>query len=342
MKNNKGITLVALIITIITMSILIGITVSSGGDLLQKSKMSDYIGYMKLVKARADVVLEDDWFEGDVLTGVSLSSSDAYYAQVSNVITKKGYDNTSKYEIKKWNGSIIASQGIDKSILGNDDEYFVVVFDKEKGETVDVLYSTGCAIDTNRYYSLNDCELAINSDSKVVSVKNLINNGDFSKDFESWSRNNSLGTAHKISTKYALFGSKSFEKPITSSVPYNYLTQVPTSGWIINHRYYVSLYAYNPSTTYSNVNFDIGNAGYGAGNTINVNSGWTKLSLIYPSDGVNRNIAVNYTNTAEVTYIDGVSIIDLTETFGAGKEPNKAWCDANLGYGVTEVVAPTN
>ena len=167
MKNNKGITLVALIITIIVMSILIGITVSSGGGLLQKSKMTDYIGYMKLVKARADVVLEDEFFDG-TLSSDTLNSSDKYYNYVDNVINSKGYDN-SKYIIKKWGKSVIGSQGIDSDILDegdasdpNDDEYFVVVFDTEKGETVDVLYSTGCAIETQRYYSLNDCEIAVN------------------------------------------------------------------------------------------------------------------------------------------------------------------------------------
>lgn len=173
---------------------------------------------------------------------------------------------------------------------------------------------------------------------------NLIENGDFSNGFEYWDINNIEGEEPEASSDYNLFGEevKSFKKPITSGIPYNYLTQVPSAGWIENHKYYVSLYAYNPSETSSNVNFDIGNAGYSTSANINVNSGWTKLSLIYPSDGVNRNIAVNYTATNAVTYIDGVSIIDLTATFGVGNEPDKAWCDANLDYGVTVADVPTN
>jgi len=31
-------------------------------------------------------------------------------------------------------------------------------------------------------------------------------------------------------------------------------------------------------------------------------------------------------------YYDDVFLIDLTATFGAGNEPTKAWCDANLNY----------
>ena len=32
------------------------------------------------------------------------------------------------------------------------------------------------------------------------------------------------------------------------------------------------------------------------------------------------------------TWLDGLMLIDLTADFGAGNEPNKAWCDANLPY----------
>ena len=31
-------------------------------------------------------------------------------------------------------------------------------------------------------------------------------------------------------------------------------------------------------------------------------------------------------------YLDGVMVIDLTAAFGSGKEPSKAWCDANIPY----------
>lgn len=31
-------------------------------------------------------------------------------------------------------------------------------------------------------------------------------------------------------------------------------------------------------------------------------------------------------------YFDGFTIIDLTETFGSGNEPDKEWCDRNIDY----------
>lgn len=37
-------------------------------------------------------------------------------------------------------------------------------------------------------------------------------------------------------------------------------------------------------------------------------------------------------NTSADTWIDGVMIVDLTETFGTGNEPTQNWCDINIPY----------
>ena len=37
------------------------------------------------------------------------------------------------------------------------------------------------------------------------------------------------------------------------------------------------------------------------------------------------------TNSCE-TYSDGIVLVDLTASFGAGKEPTLEWCDANINY----------
>lgn len=62
---------------------------------------------------------------------------------------------------------------------------------------------------------------------------------------------------------------------------------------------------------------------------------WGMESAIVPITVVNgtsficRNFVVN--NTAEM-WSDGLMIIDLTAAFGAGMEPDKAWCDENIPY----------
>ena len=40
----------------------------------------------------------------------------------------------------------------------------------------------------------------------------------------------------------------------------------------------------------------------------------------------------NYPGNTIRVYFDGLMIIDLTATFGAGNEPDKAWCDQNIAF----------
>lgn len=62
---------------------------------------------------------------------------------------------------------------------------------------------------------------------------------------------------------------------------------------------------------------------------------WMKLSSVQglqnPNNGTwrIRNFLEDATETA---YVDNVFIIDLTEIYGAGNEPTKQWCDANIRY----------
>ena len=56
-------------------------------------------------------------------------------------------------------------------------------------------------------------------------------------------------------------------------------------------------------------------------NTRTFPNGFHRLRLDFDNSG-----------TAGTMYFDGLMVIDLTAAFGAGREPNKAWCDANIPY----------
>lgn len=74
-----------------------------------------------------------------------------------------------------------------------------------------------------------------------------------------------------------------------------------------------------------------------AGATVSGNNQWTRVSTVfnrngftngsyqarfdYNNPGVNKNLVIN-----------GVVLVDLTETFGSGNEPNKTWCDEHIPY----------
>lgn len=43
-------------------------------------------------------------------------------------------------------------------------------------------------------------------------------------------------------------------------------------------------------------------------------------------------LVCDHESFAEPTWLDGLMLIDITADFGAGNEPDKAWCDANIPY----------
>lgn len=71
---------------------------------------------------------------------------------------------------------------------------------------------------------------------------------------------------------------------------------------------------------------------YSASNT------WAKLSFLFKSAVTypyNFRLGYYVVSVAGVDlqyYFDNVMLIDLTETFGSGNEPNKEWCDSHIRY----------
>ena len=75
-----------------------------------------------------------------------------------------------------------------------------------------------------------------------------------------------------------------------------------------------------------------------------VSSTWNILSLyITKTTDEHPNVRVRLDNDNErqdvASYYDGFLCINLTETFGAGNEPTKEWCDKNISYfdGTTKI-----
>ena len=64
---------------------------------------------------------------------------------------------------------------------------------------------------------------------------------------------------------------------------------------------------------------------------------WTRLSSIQTittDTYLDKNWYLrNFTTNANAdSYVDEIIIIELTQTFGAGNEPDKEWCDTNIFY----------
>ena len=116
-KNNKGITLAVLVVSIIVMLIILGITISTGDTLLRNSQKNRLKTNMYLIKSRASSLLEDYMFDGTDNLGSEVSSSQ---------VTSVGWtEDTSKYIYREWDTNMLKSQGIDTKNIASSERFII-------------------------------------------------------------------------------------------------------------------------------------------------------------------------------------------------------------------------
>ena len=176
--------------------------------------------------------------------------------------------------------------------------------------------------------------------SYEIVIENIIKNGSFEDGGTYWSGDESP----VISTNYSLFGNYSLLKGNDTGTNGNTMQYLNPSLFITGHKYYCSSYVYKttdaPVNTGSvftqtwDVLFEV-TSGYGVLNE------WIRRSTIYTYDGTAMGTSPWFdlwTNaTSQSVFLDGIVLIDLTDTFGAGSEPTQAWCDENINYDTASV-----
>lgn len=144
LKNEKGITIIALIITIILMLILVGVTVKVGTKEISKAKLEDIKTEMISIKTRAKIVKDKyDFKDIDNLVGTKLSEATDYNTGAIDI------PDESKENCYIWTQEDLNSQEL-SSIKVDKDKFFVVYY----GDDIEIYYSKG----VDGKYSLTDLQ----------------------------------------------------------------------------------------------------------------------------------------------------------------------------------------
>ena len=158
-KNNKGITLIALTITIIILLILASITIYSGKESIKKAQLESLKTNMLLIKAKAKEYVEQASFKNGVnkseiseeakneLKGEEANASD-YSKQ--NIIINGG---ETLYKLTSDN---LKEMGLKDIKLGSNEEYLVKY--NIKDVTVEVYNTSGYENNGTTVYSLSELE----------------------------------------------------------------------------------------------------------------------------------------------------------------------------------------
>lgn len=150
LKNNHGITLSALIVTIIIIMILAGVTVSTSDLLLRDTKAKAIISNMYLVKGKVESMYDDYAFNESksVLVGINVEDISS--------LSEYGVTATGDTSDELWyiiDSGDLLNLGMDKSMLPGNAKYIV------NYETGEVIYSLGVEDITGEItYKLSEIE----------------------------------------------------------------------------------------------------------------------------------------------------------------------------------------
>lgn len=153
-RGQRGITIVALIITIVLIGMIVAVAVTQGTDIIKKADLQTLNTNMLLVQAKEKVISEKNSFDeqNNPFKGKKLSEisgSTAIDELKSQGIIQESDENYQFYYA--WNQATLDELGLD-SIELKSGTFFIVNY-----KTEDVIYSAGYKhTDKNTYYKLSD------------------------------------------------------------------------------------------------------------------------------------------------------------------------------------------
>ncbi len=146
LKNRNGITIIALLITVIIMLILAGVGLYFGTDAIRRARLEDIRTNMLSIKTKAKIIVEQYNFKDiDALVGSEIGTEEA-----------NKLDITDTANARKLSSSDLESLGLPNSIEEN---MYIVLYNLEDPNDCEVYYLEGYELEGyGTMYSLTDLQ----------------------------------------------------------------------------------------------------------------------------------------------------------------------------------------
>lgn len=158
-KNNKGITLIVLTITIIILLILASITIYSGKESIKKAQLESLKTNMLLIKAKAKEYVEQASFKNGVnKSEISEEAKNELKGKEANAsdYSKQNITINGGEILYKLTSDNLKEMGLKDVKLGSNEEYLVKY--NIKDVTVEVYNTSGYENNGTTVYSLSELE----------------------------------------------------------------------------------------------------------------------------------------------------------------------------------------
>ncbi len=167
LKNNKGITLVALVITIIILLIIASISVYEGKKLIKQAKIQTLETNLLAIRAKAkeygENVAAKNWAvkEEEKQTKNEEEFSNTYKFAAFNATGYSWYD--SSYVYFSLNKAAFDNMEL-TDIYDDDDTEYIVGYNSTDLSKLEVIYKNGVTYNNIIYYTLTDLQQALESE----------------------------------------------------------------------------------------------------------------------------------------------------------------------------------
>lgn len=162
MKKQSGITLVALVITIIVLLIIASISVYEGKEAIKNAKVQTFETNMLTIKAKAKAYGEEidaaiwalsdsdrDTKKSELLAGYGMTATTIS----ESIVNQLNSEVTSNYEAYEISG-MLANNGLSDIQEGSDGQY-IVIYNSSDYTKMDVAYTAGITYNEITYYTLS-------------------------------------------------------------------------------------------------------------------------------------------------------------------------------------------
>lgn len=175
MKNNKGITIITLVITIIVLLIIAGISIGTGNNIIQQSKLENIKTNMLLIKVKGKEYVENANFklgtnfetatdkENRIITakeelkGEEIIETSIFNGNLNITQEQLITDNTNYIYYYKLTTENLSEIGITNVKSDEKDGWYIIKYDI-KNIAIEVYNTLGFENEEIKYYSLNELQ----------------------------------------------------------------------------------------------------------------------------------------------------------------------------------------
>lgn len=174
-----------------------------------------------------------------------------------------------------------------------------------------------------------------------VELTNLVTDPSF--------ESSSVWSGGAVDTAHAKYGTTAYRLTGSASSPEILATNSVSIPLDSTHIYYARYEVYHEGAIgTAGIYWPIAEPDYVEGQSIGSAGSWNIVSAVNGRSSFTQTTAqlrldYNNNNATTTVWYDGLILIDLTASFGAGNEPDKAWCDANIPFfeGTTLINEPS-